>query len=113
MDDMQIYNRALSAAEITLDDDMRYLTAIFSIALALIFFALPFTASASTILKPVNNLGLIGYWPMNEGVGTSAGDASGFGNTGTFGNAAGTNPVWTTGKFGTGVQFNGANNFIK
>ena len=46
---------------------------------------------------------LAGAWAFNEGLGTTAADASGNGNTGAIGTAS-----WiTTGKFGNGLSFNG------
>lgn len=52
-------------------------------------------------LNPINyspnsflNQGLVGYWPLNEGTGTTFYDLSGNGNNGTLYNG----PVWTTGK---------------
>ncbi len=48
--------------------------------------------------------GLVGYWPMNEGSGTVAGDASGNGNDGTFISA----PLWSTGKLGSALDFDGS-----
>ena len=52
-----------------------------------------------------NNLsdGLVGYWKMDEGVGTTTADSSGNSNTGTL---SGTS--WGTGKFGVGASFNGS-----
>jgi hypothetical protein len=41
-------------------------------------------ASAAVLSRAPNNLGLVGYWPLNEGVGTRAGDFSGKGNHGTL-----------------------------
>ena len=46
--------------------------------------------------------GLVGWWNLDEGSGTSAADSSGNGNTGTLVN----NPTWTTGKI------NGALNLV-
>jgi hypothetical protein len=79
-----------------------------------VFLAVPQKAHATKVvlLKPPNNLGLIGYWPLNEGVGNQAGDFSGNGNTGTLGNNAGTNPVWTSGKRGKALQFDGSTNYV-
>jgi len=56
-----------------------------------------------------NNLseGLVGYWKMDEGVGTSITDSSGNSNTGIL-----TNVGWTNGKFGIGTSYNGTNNVI-
>lgn len=45
--------------------------------------------------------GLIGYWTMDEGVGTTTLDKSGNNNTGTFNNS----PTWSTGKYGIGISF--------
>jgi prepilin-type N-terminal cleavage/methylation domain-containing protein len=44
--------------------------------------------------------GLVGYWPMDEGNGTVAGDLSGNGNTGTTSGMV----SWITGKIGLGIQ---------
>lgn len=66
--------------------------------------------SAPTLVKPPNNLGLVGYWSFNEGTGTQATDFSGNGNTGLFpGGAA--DPSWTTGKRGKALRFDGASNY--
>jgi prepilin-type N-terminal cleavage/methylation domain-containing protein len=44
-------------------------------------------------LSPIaNTAGLVGYWPFNEGTGTSAADASGSGNNGSFSGS----PTWQT-----------------
>lgn len=48
--------------------------------------------------------GLVGYWALDEGSGTSAGDSSGNGHSGTLSGG----PVWTTGKLGTSLSFNGS-----
>ncbi len=50
-------------------------------------------------LSPFNDSGLVGYWKFDEGSGTTAGDSSGNGNTGTLTNG----PTWTTGKVGSGA----------
>ncbi|KKU90523.1 MAG: hypothetical protein UY22_C0054G0004, partial [Candidatus Amesbacteria bacterium GW2011_GWC1_48_10] len=49
--------------------------------------------------------GLVGYWKMdeNENTGTSSGDSSGNGNDLTLEGG----PVWTPGKFGSSLDFNG------
>ena len=61
-------------------------------------------AHAATIQKQPNNLGLVGYWPLNEGVGNSVGDFSGNKYTGTL---SGTTS-WTNGKRGKALTFDGA-----
>jgi hypothetical protein len=72
--------------------------------LALIFFTFPLLASASTIGKPANNLGLVGYWPLNEGTSTIASDASGNGNTMRLQNPQNIS-AWTSGIRGGAVNF--------
>jgi hypothetical protein len=61
-----------------------------------------------TILKPANNLGLVGYWSFNEGTGTRATDSSGYGDNGTLTNST----VWVTGKLGRALSFNGTTDYI-
>jgi hypothetical protein len=52
--------------------------------------------------------GLVGHWTLNEGAGTLAADVSGHGNHGLL--ASG--PVWTTGRFGGGLRFDGIDDFV-
>ncbi len=49
--------------------------------------------------------GLQGWWGMDEGNGTTAGDSSGNGNSGTW---AGSTPYWTNGKIGGAGLFDGS-----
>jgi hypothetical protein len=51
--------------------------------------------------------GLIAYYPLDEGAGTTAWDGSANNNTG-----AGTNTTWTTGKVGGGVAMNGSDRYV-
>ncbi len=46
--------------------------------------------------------GLVAYWPLDEGTGTTTVDASGTGNEGTL-----KLPVWDSGKFGGALSFDG------
>ncbi len=62
-------------------------------------------ANAGVIGKPMNQLGLIGYWSFNEGSGTSAGDSSGRKLNATLNNS----PLWASGKIGAAIDFNGDN----
>jgi hypothetical protein len=52
--------------------------------------------------------GLVGYWNMDEGSGTTAYDASGNGNNGTIYGAK-----WTTGKFGSALSFDGVDDYVE
>jgi prepilin-type N-terminal cleavage/methylation domain-containing protein len=68
-----------------------------------------------TISALYNPSGLIGYWPLNEGSGSSTIDQSGSGDNGTWsGTAIGTNNTYYTGgKVGTYAgDFNGTNDTI-
>lgn len=71
--------------------------------------------SSFTVSPLFNPSGLVGYWPMDEGSGSSTIDASGNGNTGTWnGSAGGTNNTYyITGKVGGYAGYlNGSNNYI-
>src|SRR3990167_10785875 len=71
----------------------------------LVFGILP--VSQANAAAPTN--GLIGYWAFEEQSGTTAGDSSGNGNTGTLTNG----PTWTTGKVGSGaLSFDGVNDGV-
>lgn len=59
---------------------------------------------ASGLIKVPNNLGLVRYWSMEDGIGTKATDFSGNGNTGTLTSG----PTWSAGKFGKGILFDDA-----
>ena len=52
-------------------------------------------------VKAATTQGLVGYWNFDESQGTTAGDSSGSGNSGVLVNG----PTWTTGKSGTGINF--------
>src|SRR6056297_2146153 len=63
---------------------------------------------AGTISKPSNNLGLVGYWSMDEGRGNTASDFSGNGNDGTLEG----NPQWVDGRHGKALDFDGSNDYV-
>lgn len=65
-------------------------------------------AKAGILSRPPTNLGLVGYWPMDEGAGNKVIDASGQGNTGTI-----TGATWTNGKHGKALSFNGGSDNVK
>jgi Concanavalin A-like lectin/glucanases superfamily len=54
--------------------------------------------------------GLVAYWNFNENSGTAVYDDTGNGNNGAF--AGSTGSQWVTGIIGSGLSFNGTNNFI-
>ncbi len=60
-------------------------------------------AAAVALSRPPNNLGLVGYWPMDEGRGTTAGDFSGNRYDAPFEDES--SPIWTNGKRGGALNF--------
>ncbi len=65
--------------------------------------------SGSTDLTITNTIsGEVGWWPFNEGSGTTAADYSGNGHTATLVNGV----TWTTGKVGGAVSANGTNQYL-
>ncbi len=78
-----------------------------TVTACLVFVAVGWlVASPRPALGELLQNGLISYWPLNDGSGTTALDgASGGGvaDNGTLRNS----PTWTTGMFGAGLQFNG------
>jgi hypothetical protein len=50
----------------------------------------------------------VASWGFQEGVGTTAADGSGNGNTGTL-----LGPTWTIGAFGNGLTFDGVNDRVQ
>jgi len=53
--------------------------------------------------SPGTDGGLLAYWPLDEGSGTTAADVTGHGHAGAMANG----PQWTTGRFGPAVLFDG------
>ncbi len=67
-------------------------------------------AHASVIQMTPNNIGLVGYWSFNEGTSTIAHDFSGNGNNAIL---LGTvPPVWTSGKLGQVLSFDGVDDGV-
>ncbi len=61
------------------------------------------------------NLGLVGYWKFDEGTGQIVNDSSGNANNGTLGTTSSPgidDPIWTSGKFGGALDFDGANDYV-
>ena len=81
---------------------------LISISIIAVFF-LANDASAA-LSRPPTNLGLVGYWSMNEGYGVTTTDLSGNRNHGTLTNMQG-NP-WVNGKLGKALSFDGSNDYV-
>jgi 6-phosphogluconolactonase (cycloisomerase 2 family)/predicted nucleotidyltransferase len=60
------------------------------------------------VLAAGQSSGLTGYWKLDENSGTGTSDLSGFGNNGTLTSG----PTWTPGIHGSGVGFDGVNDFV-
>ncbi len=95
IDEVRIYSRALTAAEIKSLYDAS---------------APDKTNTSVSTPQGTGRLdsGLAGYWKLDEGSGTSAADASTNGFTGTLTNG----PTWTTGQIGSAVDFDGTDDYI-
>ena len=93
LDEVRVYNRALSASEI---------------------WGL-YQAGAADKMNSADSQGdalekgLVGYWKLDDASGTSATDSSGNANTGTLTNG----PTWTTGQIGGATDFDGTNDYIQ
>ena len=74
--------------------------------LLLLFCATPVLLPYTT--HAVSNLGLSGYWSLNDGTGTVAGDFSGRGMQGTLNG----NTAWTNGKRGKALSFDGSGDYV-
>ncbi|MFA6050579.1 MAG: LamG domain-containing protein [Candidatus Paceibacterota bacterium] len=85
LDDVRIYNRALTATEVT------------SL----------YNSGAGKLIQ-ASKTGLVGYWPFDEGTSTAVTDFSGRGNTGTINGGA----MWVAGKRGGALQFDGVDDWV-
>lgn len=56
-----------------------------------------------------SSAGLVAYLPLDEGNGNTTADLSLNGHTGTLTNS----PLWTTGKYGNALQFDGVNDYVE
>ncbi len=67
--------------------------------------------TANTAVVP-NIPGLVGYWSLNEGSGTTTDDNSDNNNIGTLSPSCPDCPSWVNGKFGKALQFDGVNDNV-
>ena len=95
LDEIRIYSRALSAPEIKSLYDAGQSDKV-----------------NSSVSQPQGigrlDSGLAGYWPLDEGTGTTTADGSVNANNGTLTNG----PTWTTGQIGSAVDFDGSDDYI-
>jgi len=90
LDDVRVYNRALSATEIT---------NLYSRS-----------SKAQKVKSGITNNGLVGHWSFEDATGTKATDFSGQGNTGTLTNM--TDADWVNGKVGKALDLDGTDDYI-
>src|SRR3989344_7070946 len=80
--------------------------------LFLLFILVGKKADAATISKPMQSLGLVGYWSFDVGKpGAKAVDMSGRGNNGTLTNMN-TTAAWVGGKVGNALDFDRVNDYV-
>ncbi len=128
IDEVQIWNRSLTANEINLLYQSHAVYGNTTLMLQLPNKGVrdadsnlnTLTYRNQTIIQ--NDTGLVAYWNLDEGLGTSAFDNSGYGNTGTLTNMNTSNPNGLTsnatsgwnesGRFGATLKFDGVNDNI-
>lgn len=88
LDEMMVYNRSLNAEEIMLH------------------YLLPPPETVNQIMPDWRN-GLIGYWKLDEGNGSTTNDSSGNGINGTL-----NGPTWSEGQFGKALSFDGNDDYV-
>ncbi len=92
LDEVRVYNRAISATEVWN------------------LYQMGGGARVNSANSQSDSLerGLSGYWKLDDASGTTATDASTNGNNGTLTNG----PTWTTGQIGGAVSFDGVDDYI-
>lgn len=95
LDEIRIYQRTLSVAEIKSLYDQGSIDKINS------------SASQSQGTGQLGS-GVLGYFSLDDNTGTSATDSSTNGNNGTLTNG----PTWTTGQIGSAVDFDGTDDYV-
>ena len=113
MDEFKIYNYALTDDEVKIDYNRGSTMQMGSLSSGTGNTA-PATAGSQEYCIPGDTSVCsppVGEWKFDEKSGATARDTSGLGNTGTFGtgNSA---PTWTTGKIGSGLNFDGSNDSV-
>jgi hypothetical protein len=77
-----------------------------------LIFMVSFTFALSVILTSVAKAvdpDLVGWWRLDDGLGTNVTDSSGRGNHGSFQG----DPQWVAGKIGQALQFDGVDDFVE
>ncbi|TXH04685.1 MAG: LamG domain-containing protein [Candidatus Moraniibacteriota bacterium] len=94
------------------DEARAYNTALTAAQIKALYDAGQSDKTNSSISQPQGtgrlDSGLAGYWPLDEGTGTTTADGSANANNGTLTNG----PTWTTGQIGSAVDFDGSDDYI-
>ncbi len=99
IDDVRIYNRALSAGEVAQQYNSTKDGYLGNLKMA----------NQENATTTSNNP--VGWWKMDEGTGITTVDSSGNGKTGTLTGPTHL-PTWTTGKLGKAVNFDGVDDYV-
>lgn len=120
IDEVKIYNFALTASEVKLEYNHGSSTVLgsFSDTSGLSGGSIASNSASATYCVPGStdtcNLP-VGEWKFEEAYGQTANDTSEKGNTGQLGSTGGsdtTDPSWTTGKIGKALSFDGSNDYV-
>ena len=104
VDEVQIWNRSLTADEV----NELYQSKVTYGTQTNFTFSEQNTGDSDVNYDFFRNSTVAGIWHFDEGSGNTAVDSSGNGNTGTLN----TNVSWTTGRFGSAASFNGSVNSV-
>ncbi len=110
IDELKIYNYALSEDEVLLDYNQSQVAALGALSTSS-DGSTPSNASSREYCVPGDTTSCsapVAEWKMDENTGTTAQDTSGNANTGTLTSS----PNWATGKFSSAVHFNGTSQYI-
>jgi prepilin-type N-terminal cleavage/methylation domain-containing protein len=109
------YNTNGSQFEVTANLESQKYKAQYGNAPQTPFFPEVISGGTQGVSALYNNSGLVGYWPINEGSGSSTIDQSGSGNNGTWSGASGgsNSTHYTGGKIGSYAgYFDGSTNYV-
>lgn len=113
IDDVKIYNYALTADEVKMDYDRGMSAQMGSVGGTSGTGAASNSAGAEYCVPgdSTSCVAPVVEWKMDEKTGTTAYDTSGNGNNGTLGTGSSA-PTWASGKYGGGLSFDGAGDYV-